>query len=527
MTRWAIAADLNRCVGCQTCTASCKHANATAPGVQWRKVIDVEAGEYPDVRRAFMPVGCMHCEDAPCMDVCPTTATRIRDDGIVTIDYDLCIGCAYCIVACPYQARSRVDLPAMAFGDKPMRHEELREDPARIGVAQKCTFCVDRIDGGLAAGLTPGVDPEATPACVNSCIAGALHFGDTDDPDSNMSKLLNDNRHFRMHEELETGSGFYYLWDKARDGDQPVEGAEMIADPVGMAAISPKLQTSWDWRAAANFVFGGTGTALFAASTAGAMVGENTLLPALLALALVGLGLFCVFLEIGRPFRFINVLFHARRSWMTREAMAAAPFFGAGFLGLVFGSTLLGVIGTLSGLVFLYCQGRILMASKGIAAWRQQQIVELIIATGLVEGTALFAIYGAVAGFGGVMMHALTMILLFFMGLRIFAWHSYRAALGEVGAPTETFKALDATPFKLTLTHQVAPALLLVAGIVFAPLLSTFVVAGAALALASGWLFKYRLITRAAFNQGYSLNRMPVRGAGDSAAGVKPGWTKS
>ena len=105
MTRWAMVADLERCVGCQTCTAACRHANATSPAVQWRKVLDIEAGSFPNVSRTFVPVGCQHCADPPCMHVCPTTATRQRADGIVTIDYDLCIGCAYCDVACPYQAR--------------------------------------------------------------------------------------------------------------------------------------------------------------------------------------------------------------------------------------------------------------------------------------------------------------------------------------------------------------------------------------------------------------------------------------
>jgi phenylacetyl-CoA:acceptor oxidoreductase 27-kDa subunit len=197
-TRWAMVADLRRCVGCQTCTAACKQANDTPPGVQWRRVLDVEVGEYPDVRRSFVPVGCMHCDDPPCMHVCPTTATRKRADGIVTIDYDLCIGCAYCAVACPYQARYKSDA-----------------DEKRAGVATKCTFCVERIDTGLARGLKPGVDPEATPACANACIAGALHFGNLADPQSNVASLLAENQHFRMHEELGTGPGFYYLWDKA------------------------------------------------------------------------------------------------------------------------------------------------------------------------------------------------------------------------------------------------------------------------------------------------------------------------
>jgi phenylacetyl-CoA:acceptor oxidoreductase subunit 1 len=214
MTRWAMVADLRRCVGCQTCTAACKHANATPPGVQWRRVLDMEFGTFPDVQRVFVPVGCQHCDEPSCLDVCPTTATKKRADGIVTIDYDLCIGCAYCAVACPYQARYKTERATFAYGQA-SEHEARRHDEDRLAVATKCTFCVDRIDAGLAKGQTPGVDPEATPACVNACIAQALAFGDIDDPQSNVSKLVAENRHFRMHEELGNGPGFYYLWDGA------------------------------------------------------------------------------------------------------------------------------------------------------------------------------------------------------------------------------------------------------------------------------------------------------------------------
>jgi len=206
-------ADLRRCVGCQTCTAACKHTNATPPEVQWRRVLDMEVGEYPEVKRVFVPVGCMHCAEPPCMHVCPSTATRKRADGIVTIDYDLCIGCSYCAVACPYQARYKTDVAEFAYG-KAMPSEAIRHDEKRLGVATKCTFCVDRIDAGLAQGLKPGVDHEATPACVNSCIAQALHFGDIEDKESNVSQLLAENQFFRMHEELGTEPGFYYLWDR-------------------------------------------------------------------------------------------------------------------------------------------------------------------------------------------------------------------------------------------------------------------------------------------------------------------------
>ena len=228
MTRWAMVADLRRCVGCQTCTASCKVTNATPPGVQWRRVIDMEFGEYPEVQRAFVPVGCQHCDEPSCVAACPSTATRKRADGIVTMDYDLCIGCAYCAVACPYQARYRTLRASFAYGE-PIDSEAMTHKEARLAVATKCTFCVDRIDDGLARGLQPGVDPEATPACVNACIAKAMTFGDLDDPRSNVSTLLAGNQHFRMHEELGNGPGFFYLWDRAVENPstplpRPLEG---------------------------------------------------------------------------------------------------------------------------------------------------------------------------------------------------------------------------------------------------------------------------------------------------------------
>lgn len=221
MTRYVMVADLRRCVGCQTCTVACRQANATSPGVQWRAVLDMEGGEYPNVTRTFVPVGCQHCSKPPCMYVCPTTATRQRDDGFVTINYELCIGCGYCIVACPYQARYKTLKPSYAYRNGPLAHEAARANPARYGVATKCTFCIDRVDAGIADGLTPGVDPAATPACVNSCIAHALHFGDIDDPQSNVSRLLAENEHFQMHAELGADPGFYYLWDARRGSEAP------------------------------------------------------------------------------------------------------------------------------------------------------------------------------------------------------------------------------------------------------------------------------------------------------------------
>ncbi|MDR2239516.1 MAG: 4Fe-4S dicluster domain-containing protein [Zoogloeaceae bacterium] len=213
MARYVMTVDLRRCIGCQTCTAACRHANATPPGVQWRKVLDIESGEFPDVRRSFVPVGCMHCGDPPCMHVCPSTATHQRADGLVGIDYDLCIGCGYCAVACPYQARYIVHKREFSYGERPTEQEEAQFDPNRIAVATKCTFCSDRVDQAKEMGLTPGIDPEVTPACVNGCIASVLAFGDREDPNSNVSRLLAENQFFRMHEELGTDPGMYYIFD--------------------------------------------------------------------------------------------------------------------------------------------------------------------------------------------------------------------------------------------------------------------------------------------------------------------------
>ena len=214
MTRYVVVADLRRCVGCQTCTAACKEGNATPPGVQWRRVLDIESGTYPEVSRVFVPIGCQHCANPPCMEVCPSTATKQRADGIITIDEDLCIGCSYCIMACPYDARSLIEERRYAFGETPTEPEAAHLDKNAAGVASKCTFCAGRIDAGTARGLVAGRDPEATPLCVNACISGALSFGDIEDPNGPVAALLAENQWFRLHENEGTEPGFYYLWDK-------------------------------------------------------------------------------------------------------------------------------------------------------------------------------------------------------------------------------------------------------------------------------------------------------------------------
>ncbi|OGO40914.1 MAG: hypothetical protein A2Z03_03140 [Chloroflexi bacterium RBG_16_56_8] len=153
----------------------------------------------------------MHCEKAPCVEVCPVKASYYRDDGIVMMDYDRCIGCRYCQVACPYNARA---FNWKAFtGPNPAVPEWGQPEVERRsrGVPEKCSFCYQRIDRGLELGLTPGLDPDATPACCVVCPTGARFFGDLNDPDSNVSLALKDNASFRLRENLGTGPRVYYL----------------------------------------------------------------------------------------------------------------------------------------------------------------------------------------------------------------------------------------------------------------------------------------------------------------------------
>ena len=524
MTRWTMVADLERCVGCQTCTAACRHANATSPAVQWRKVLDVEAGAFPNVSRTFVPVGCQHCADPPCMHVCPSTATRQRADGIVTIDYDICIGCAYCDVACPYQARFKIDAPRLAYGNAAMDSE--RDDARRIGVAQKCTFCSDRIDFGLANGLTPGLEPRATPACVNACIADALHFGDLDDPDSNVSRLLRTQGHFRMHEELGTEPGFYYLYGAAgaAEAEEAASPASREPPTLRTRGVAPWHQQHWDWKAAGNFICGGAGAGLFAMATAASLAGYPLFPLGLLALALVALGLLCVLFKIGRPLRFIYVLRQPRRSWMAREAWVACAFFPIGLADMWFGDRALALAGAVIALVYLFSQAMILQAAKGIPAWRTTLMAPLIVATGVAEGSGVFLIAAALWMQQRPALVSAAIVALLAAALRAGIWQAYLAALRRAGAPARSLSVLDAFAPWFFAFGLAAPFGLIVAGFLFAaaaPYL--FALAGAA-SFAAGGAVKFILVTRAGFNQGFALAHTPVRGSGTAGPAVKPGW---
>ncbi len=212
MPRYGMVIDLQRCIGCYGCMISCKAEHFLPPGIFWARVLMREEGKYPSVRKIMLPVLCNHCKEAACVKVCPTGATTRRDDGIVTVDYNKCVGCRYCMMACPYGSRSFYDSVKEYFpGQGLTPYEEHGYRQYQTGVVMKCTFCQERIDAGTKKGLKPGVDREATPACVTNCMAKARYFGDLDDPDSEVSRLIREKRGYPLHPEFGTEPSVYYL----------------------------------------------------------------------------------------------------------------------------------------------------------------------------------------------------------------------------------------------------------------------------------------------------------------------------
>jgi len=209
--RWGMVIDLRKCTGCDACTVACKAEHKTPPGVNYNLVIKEEIGTYPNVKEVFLPRPCMQCENPPCVDVCPVGATYKNEEGIVVIDYDVCIGCRYCITACPYGARSfdfgewyTVDTPEIAPYETAPTFEYSEErvrkdDESPIGNVRKCNFCIERGHEGLL------------PACVTTCVGRARYFGDLNDPDSLVSELLRTHHAMRLKEELGTEPKVYYL----------------------------------------------------------------------------------------------------------------------------------------------------------------------------------------------------------------------------------------------------------------------------------------------------------------------------
>ncbi len=217
--RWGMVVDLSKCMRCHACIAACRVEHFLPLGITWPRLI---AWEEIAEELTTYPVRCNHCKEAPCVKVCITGATQQREDGIVWVDQDMCVGCRYCIISCPYQNRTFLskDKDTGYFpGYELTEFEKVgkRLYPHTVGTTEKCNFCMERIDAGLAKGIKPGIDREATPACVNTCPASALTFGDLDDPDSEVRRLIREKKAFNLHPEYDTEPSIYYI-DNGRKG---------------------------------------------------------------------------------------------------------------------------------------------------------------------------------------------------------------------------------------------------------------------------------------------------------------------
>ena len=264
--------------------------------------------------------------------------------------------------------------------------------------------------------------------------------------------------------------------------------------------VQARLQRYWDIRAAGNFSFGGTGSGLVLAAAFGLATGSPSAPAVAAGLALIWLGLFCVWLEIGRPWRAINVFFHPRTSWMTREAMLVPPLMAAGVAAVVFNTRFV-ILAALFAAGFLYCQARMLHAARGIPAWCQKEVVPLILATGIAEGTGLFLM---IAGAPTAMVVAALCAAI----LRELVREIYRRGLIKAKAPAGTLAWFALREEKLLTAARFMTIVLLalaLAGWNTAAL-------GGFMAVATGWGLKVTLITRAAFTRGHIIKHTPARG---------------
>jgi phenylacetyl-CoA:acceptor oxidoreductase 26-kDa subunit len=284
------------------------------------------------------------------------------------------------------------------------------------------------------------------------------------------------------------------------------------------------LQPYWDSRAAGNFIFGGAGAGLLAfAALCPPFSSQIFTFGAACGLALIAAGLGCVFLELGRPMRALNVFLRPQTSWMSREAIAASLLFPCAFVQIALRSMILALASGIVAILFLYCQARLLKAARGIPAFREPAIVPLIFTTGLVEGGALLVLIVSAIGSPATLLIVLTAVGL---AARFIIWRAYRSHLSAPGAaPKGAVAALGAIDASLGVAGHLMPLVFIALALSVPPIARPCASLGAVLALGAGSFLKFVIITRASFAQGFAIPHSPARTHGYGRAGAKPGWT--
>ncbi len=368
--KYGFLIDHDRCIGCHACTVACKAENGVPVGNFRTWVKYLEKGKFPEIRRHFAVLRCNHCDNAPCVTICPVNALEKRPDGIVDIDRDACIGCRACMQACPYDAIY------------------LNED---LGAVEKCHFCAHRVEKGLE------------PACVIVCPEQAIVTGDLDDPASRISQLIKDNRTLVRRPEQGTGPNVHYkgiepallapgeperpstyLWS-----DRPAHKPE--AWPISLPVLKDTRvvldaghRVEWGWPVALYLVTKGiaAGAGMLApfAAALGLTGWAAAYLPEILALVFTLATVTLLIEDLARPMLFYRLLTRPNwRSWLVKGGIILGAF-GAASAGAL-GLRLLGLGGAADALrwaeailgigaagytAFLFdqCEGRDLWQSK-------------------------------------------------------------------------------------------------------------------------------------------------------------------
>jgi Fe-S-cluster-containing dehydrogenase component/formate-dependent nitrite reductase membrane component NrfD len=493
--RYGFVIDQRKCIGCHACTVACKEENRVPLGAFRTWVKYVERGHYPDTRRYFAVLRCNHCDDAPCVTICPTVALYRRDDGIVDFDGERCIGCKSCMQGCPYDA--------------------LYIDPA-TNTAAKCNYCAHRVEVGLE------------PACVIVCPVQAIIAGDLDDPGAPIARLVATEQVQVRKPEQGTRPKVFYLGADAAALTPSMQAPEehyafatrpqADVDLVRMVAAvqrmehgdsalsrpvydAPHLARPWGWKvsaylwtksiAAGALLIAGF-AALLGAPPSSLLLGVIPPLVALLFLALTtGLLVF----DLKRPDRFHYILFKGNhRSWLVKGAwiliaygliatvwLVAAHAGNASVLRALAIPTLLLAAGAAGYSAFLFGQ------AEGRDFWQSPLLLPQLLVAALVAGAAALLIVGIVAGSDAPSLRAFTTVLV--VALVLEAGLLFAEFSGVHGS-------VDVTRAARLLTRGALSGRfwggVVIGGIVL-PLVLTFtpaILLGAVLALAGLWIYE-------------------------------------
>ena len=327
---YAFVIDNRQCIGCHACSTACKSENDVPLGVHRTWVKQVELGVYPDVTRKFQVTRCNHCDNAPCVTICPTTAMRQNDNGIVDFDAAQCIGCKACIQACPYDA--------------------VHIDP-ETNTAAKCHFCAHRIDQNME------------PACVTVCPTHAIIAGDTDNPASEISRILKQNETSVRKPEVGTRPKLFYI-----DGDQRllqpesagthgnqflfsdrVSNQNLVTSPAqnSQTAYNVTQEVPWKWPVPTYLLTKAISTGIFGIVSLMLALGlysetsEFSFFANLIAMTFLGITLALLVYDLKQPLRFMKIVLRPQwKSWLTKGS----------FILMVYGALLFGaLVGNLLG----------------------------------------------------------------------------------------------------------------------------------------------------------------------------------